>query len=65
MYGAEDPFFLVTRVDKQADLRLGINYTVSQGWLIVPQVSYTDNESNIDLDKYNRIVVSVVLRRTF
>src|SRR5271169_579434 len=65
MYGAEDPFFLVTRLDKQADLRLGVNYTVSPGWLIVPQVSYTDNKSNIDLDKYNRTVVSVVLRRTF
>ncbi len=65
VYGADDPFFLVTRRDKQADLRLGVNYTFSPGWLLVPQISYTNNQSNIDLNKYNRTVVSAVVRRTF
>ena len=65
VYGADDPFFLVTRRDKQTDLRLGVNYTFSPGWLLVPQVSYTNNQSNIDLNKYNRAVVSAVVRRIF
>src|SRR6266705_279216 len=65
VYGADDPFFLVTRRDKQADLRLGVNYTFSPEWLVVPQISYTNNQSNIDLNKYNRTVVSAVVRRTF
>ena len=65
VYGADDPFFLVTRRDKQIDLRLGVNYTFSPGWLLVPQVSYTNNQSNIDLNKYNRAVVSAVVRRIF
>jgi len=65
VYGADDPFFLVTRRDKQADLRLGVNYTFRPGWLLVPQISYTNNQSNIDLNKYNRTVVSAVVRRTF
>ncbi len=65
VYGADDPFFLVTRRDKQTDLRLGVNYTFSPGWLLVPQISYTNNQSNIDLNKYNRTVVSAVVRRTF
>jgi outer membrane protein len=64
-YGADDAFFLVTRRDKQADLRLGVNYAFRPTWLLVPQVSYTNNRSNIDLNKYNRTVVSLVLRKTF
>ena len=64
-YGADDTFFLVTRRDKQADLRLGINYTFRPGWLLVPQISYTNNRSNIDLNKYNRTVVSLAVRKTF
>ncbi|MGB7540770.1 MAG: surface lipoprotein assembly modifier [Burkholderiales bacterium] len=65
VYGGDEPFFLVTRRDKQADVRLGIDYTLSAGWLLVPQLSYTRNDSNIELDKYDRTVVSLVLRRTF
>ncbi len=65
VYGGDEPFFLVTRRDKQADLRVGIDYTLSPGWLVVPQVAYTQNDSNIELNKYNRTVASVVLRRTF
>jgi tetratricopeptide (TPR) repeat protein len=65
VYGAEDAFFLVTRRDRQADARLGINYTLSPGWLLVPQVSYTDNRSNIDLNKFDRTVVSLAVRWTF
>ena len=65
VYGADDPFFLVTRRDNQTDVRVGVNYTLSPGWLLIPQVSYTDNESNIDLNHYERTVVSFAVRRTF
>ena len=65
VYGADDPFFLVTRRDKQSDVRVGINYTLSPGWLLVPQASYTNNQSNIDLNHYERTVVSFAVRRTF
>ena len=64
-YGADDPFFLVTRRDKQTDLRAGINYNVSPAWLLIPQVSYTNNRSNIELNTYNRTVVSLSVRRVF
>jgi hypothetical protein len=64
-YGGEEPFFLVTRRDNQADLRLGINYALSPSWLLVPQVTYTDNRSNIELNTYDRTVVSLTLRWTF
>jgi hypothetical protein len=64
-YGGDDPLFLVTRRDKQADLSVGANYSLRPDWLLVPKLSYTNNESNIDLDKYNRTLVSVALRKTF
>jgi len=65
VYGAEDPFFLVTRHDKMTDLRLGVDYAFRPAWHLVPQVSYTNNDSNIELNKYDRTVVSVVVRWTF
>ena len=65
VYGGDEPFFLVTRRDKQADIRLGMNYALRPGWLLVPQIAYTDNQSNIDLDKYGRTVISLTLRKTF
>jgi tetratricopeptide (TPR) repeat protein len=65
VYNGDDPIFLVTRRDKQSDIRLGVNYALRPGWLLVPQVAYTDNQSNIDLDKYGRTVISLTLRKTF
>jgi tetratricopeptide (TPR) repeat protein len=65
VYGGEEPFFAVTRRDDQTDLRIGINYTFAPGWLLVPQISYTYNRSNIELNKFDRTVASLVLRRTF
>jgi len=64
-YGGEEPFFDTTRRDDQIDLRLGINYSLAPGWLLVPQVAYTNNDSNIQLNKYDRTVVSLSLRYTF
>jgi len=65
VYGGDDPFFLVTRRDKQSDIRLGMNYALRPGWLLVPQIAYTGNQSNIDLNKYDRTVISLTLRKTF
>jgi hypothetical protein len=65
VYNGDDPLFLVTRRDSQVDLRVGVNYALLPGWLLVPQVAYTNNRSNIDVDKYDRTVVSLALRKTF
>jgi hypothetical protein len=65
VYDGDDPIFLVTRRDKQSDIRLGMNYTLRPGWLLMPQVAYTGNQSNIELDKYDRTVISLTLRKTF
>jgi hypothetical protein len=64
-YNGDEPFFLETRVDKQYDSRIGVNYSLGSGWLLVAQVAHTNNQSNIDLDAYNRTVSSISVRWTF
>ncbi len=65
IYDGVDPSFSDTRHDNQLDLRLGVNYTLGEGWLLVPQATYTKNHSNLELNRYDRSVVSLTLRRTF
>jgi tetratricopeptide (TPR) repeat protein len=64
-YGEGDPLFPSARSDDQLDLRLGLNYALRPSWLLVPQVAYTNNDSNNPLNKYDRTVVSLTLRWTF
>ena len=64
-YGAMDPSFQTRRVDGQYDLVFGVNYVPARLWKITPRVSWTQNESNIDLYKYHRATATVVVRRDF
>ena len=60
-----DIAFLKKRKDRQYDASLGINYFPIQDWSIKPQISYSKNDSNIDLNSYDRTVVSVSVRKDF
>ena len=64
-YGGDELAFLVTRRDSQVDLSLGMKYALSPLWLLALQVAYTDNHSNIELNTYDRTMVSLSLRTTF
>lgn len=65
IYGGEDPLFLVKRSDTQTDLKVGISYVPAQKWTVNPSVSYTSNDSNIIINKYERTLFSVSVRRDF
>lgn len=60
-----DPFFLTKRKDDQYDALIGLRYFAAPGWTIKPQFSYSKNESNIDLNGYERKVISVNVRKDF
>lgn len=60
-----DIVFLKKRRDRQFDASLGINYFPVQDWSIKPQLSYSKNDSNIDLNSYDRTVISVSVRKDF
>ena len=64
-YGADDPLFLTTRRDTQVDLAIGANYMPARYWKITPKLSWTNNDSNAELYKYHREIVSVTVRRDF
>lgn len=60
--GAE-PLFNERRNDRQIDLRLGLRWNLPGDWQLQPQLSWTDNHSNIVIYDYRRTVLKVTLRR--
>ncbi|MBS0337451.1 MAG: DUF560 domain-containing protein, partial [Proteobacteria bacterium] len=64
-YGGPEPLFGFNRKDRQTDVRAALTWKLSGGWSVTPQLTYTDNRSNVNLFKYDRTVVSVALRKDF
>jgi outer membrane protein len=60
-----DPAFLKKRRDNQYDASLGLNYIPARDWLIRPQISYTKTDSNIELNSFDRHIISVDIRKDF
>ena len=64
-YGGPDPLFLVDREDTQYNASAGMIFVPKKGLRITPQASWTDNESNIPINEFDRIVYQVTLRYDF
>jgi tetratricopeptide (TPR) repeat protein len=64
-YDAQDVAFLVTRRDHQATLNLGSTYQIRKDLKLTGQYTYTDQQSNIEINQYDRHVLSVSLRKEF
>jgi hypothetical protein len=64
-YNGVNPTFQVTREDNQYDFRVGLAYTFLPQWILTPQVAYTKNNSNIELNEYDRTVAAVTVRKDF
>ena len=64
-FDQENAAFLTTRKDDQYDFSTGINWHYDTNWTVRPQLTYTKNDSNIDLRSYNRTDISLTLRRDF
>ena len=60
-----DPFFLTKRKDDQYDVLVSLLYIPAPSWSIRPQFSYTNNNSNIELNSFERKVISVNVRKDF
>lgn len=60
-----DPIFLKKLKDKQYDASFGINFMPARDWVIKPQFSYSKNESNINLNSFDRTIFSVNVRKDF
>jgi len=64
-YGGENPLLLRTRDDDQWYVGLGVTWTPAKNWVVTPQYQYTDNRSNLEINRFRREVVSVTVRRDF
>jgi tetratricopeptide (TPR) repeat protein len=62
-YNGDDPFFLVRREDKQYSASAGLRFTPRKNVSLTPQVTWTDNRSNISLNQFDRAVVSILFRQ--
>lgn len=55
----------VERRDRQFDVLLGATYSFAPQWTLTPQVSWTVNKSNYDLNDYHREMATLAIRREF
>jgi tetratricopeptide (TPR) repeat protein len=62
-YGGPDPFFLVDRKDTQYSASGGLIFVPKKNLHITPQVSWTDNRSNIQINQFDRVIYQIVLRQ--
>ncbi len=57
--------FLVMRDDHQADLAIGLTYRYAPNWILRPQISLIQNQSNIIVNQYDQTDFSLTLHRDF
>ena len=62
-YGGPDPFFLVDRKDTQTSASGGLIFVPKKNVHITPQVSWTANKSNIDVNQFDRVIYQIVFRQ--
>jgi len=53
------------RNDRQYDMAVGANWHLDKSWTLRPQLTYMKNDSNIVIYGYDRMDVSLTIRRDF
>jgi tetratricopeptide (TPR) repeat protein len=61
--GPLDPFFLVDRKDTQYSTSGGLVFVPKKNVRITPQISWTDNRSNIEINQFDRVIYQITLRQ--
>ena len=64
-FDADSSLFEETREDERWNIRLGVEITRFADWTIKPELAYTDNQSNLEINDYDRSVFSLTFRRHF
>ena len=64
-YDRENGTFLIKRQDDTQDVVVGMNWRFAKDWTFREQLLSTRNKSNIDLFTFNRMEVSLAIRRDF
>ena len=64
-YRDEEPLFETRREDTWLRARAGVDYIGIRNWHVNPFIAWDDNQSTIELNRYERWRVGVSLRRDF
>jgi len=64
-YHDEEPLFLERREDTWVRARAGVDYIGIKNWHVNPYVAWDDNQSTIELNRYERWRLGISLRRDF
>ena len=64
-YDRVNASFLRKRSDRQLDISVGANWHRDKNWTLRPQLSYSINDSNIVIYTYDRMDISLTIRRDF
>ena len=64
-YMLENTGFLTTRLDRQYDATVGVQWKINNAWSVKSQVSHTANDTNIVIYKYDRTDLSLAIRWDF
>jgi tetratricopeptide (TPR) repeat protein len=64
-YNDQDPLFGQGRLDAQIDASLGLRAAIGTGLTLRPRLTYTRNDSNLELYDYDRVTASISIRKEF
>ena len=64
-YGGNDPLFLRDRSDDFILARAGLTYQLFKGWTVRPEIQYSNNNSNIVINDFDRWQTLVTVRNQF
>jgi len=64
-YNAPDPLFLAQRDDDYVDVTLGYRHALDESWSVTPQLSWSNNDSNLVITDYDRFELMLVVRNEF
>ena len=64
-YGDDDPLFLTERKDHFVFVRAGLEYTIDQNWSVRPELQYSNSDSNIVINDFDRWQALVNVRFKF
>ena len=64
-YAEDDPFFLDSRDDDNLSAGLGMRFKPRRQWTISPELRYSENDSNFELNDNDKTSISVTTRYDF
>ncbi len=64
-HGGKNEFFGKIREDDYMSVIIGADYLVNHGWSLRPEITYSKNDSNLEVNSYDRLRALITARKEF